>query len=75
MTTRTKRKCGIVTCENILSARSRLDECPQCRANFRYWLKRPAHVRVTRRRKLAKYSERMDVVIGNGVTIIRRKAS
>lgn len=57
------RRCVIAGCDNELSPRSRLDECPACRANLISWLKRrPAEV-LERRLKLNLYDSRMQAIL------------
>lgn len=55
-----KRKCITDHCDNLLSDRSKLEECQQCRSAFYYWKrKRPAQI-IQRRAALTKYGSRLD---------------
>ena len=57
------RRCIIAGCHNELSGRSKLNECPACRAYLVTYLKaRPAKV-MERRQKIHLYDSRLQVIM------------
>jgi hypothetical protein len=57
------RRCTIPGCSTVISPRSRLDECPACRAYLVTYLKaRPAKV-MERRQKIHLYDSRLQVIM------------
>ena len=59
----TVRRCSIQGCHTELSPRSKLDECPACRAYILSYLKaRPARV-MARRQAIHLYDSRLQVIM------------
>lgn len=57
--------CSTLNCGNELKPNSQLDTCQTCRSSLYYWRKkRPAEV-LDRRRRLRKYDDRLDTLIGD----------
>ncbi len=68
------RPCPMTDCSNMIAAASEFDQCSVCRANNRAWKrKRPAQW-FKYRRKLNKFSARMDLLISeSNVTMLKKR--
>lgn len=63
MSSTTIRRCSIPGCKNEISPRSKLNECPSCRAYLVTYLKAsPARV-MDRRQKIYLYDSRLQVIM------------
>lgn len=57
------RRCTIAGCNTEISPRSRLEECPACRAYLIAYLKASPAVTLERRRKIHMFDSRLQVIM------------